>query len=101
MPEHPGLADSPDEDHRAFAAPAKEFVVVDVHFFFGFEEAQSKGLPFIVEVAFPQGVTRARWSSIVRVRWADLGWEKMDGVPVPELSGETNVPARMSPPSEG
>ena len=77
-------------------APVKNYIVVDIYFFFEGEAygTKTEDDAFAVEVAFPQNVERARWH-IARVRWADLGWRLRGNhrgdTPVPQLVGETIV----------
>lgn len=71
--------------------PIKDHVVVDVHYFL---DSIHENESFLIEVAIPQGLQRARWD-IVRVRWCDLGWTTngggSDDVPLPHLCGEAYV----------
>jgi hypothetical protein len=101
LAEHPGLEvegvqyGTPEmkEAARQTSVPIKDYVVIDVHYFFD-RPRQVKKLEdsFVVEVAFPQGTQRARWN-LIRVRWCDLGWSKRgnhcNDVPIPCLCGET------------
>ncbi|HSH31545.1 MAG TPA: hypothetical protein VK963_02650 [Candidatus Saccharimonadales bacterium] len=74
---------------------AQQYVVVDIYFLFGGAYvSKSEEEAFVVEVAFPLDTERARWASLARVRWADLGWLPNDS-PVPQLTGETFVNAWM------
>ncbi|MBI2120263.1 MAG: hypothetical protein HYT94_01405 [Parcubacteria group bacterium] len=94
--EHPSLAECDDPNTKKFSIPCKEYVVVDIYFLFGDHYASKNAqTAFVVEVAFPQNVERARWSSIARVRWTDLNWNRQGNFvgdnPVPQIIGETFV----------
>lgn len=87
--EHPSLSSDEHPRHRALSVPLREFVTIDICLFF--DKRRTPEEAFLVEVVFPEHAERARWSSIIRVRWADLAWGVHFDAPVPVLAGETFV----------